>query len=202
MFVSFRNLKANPGKIQDAIGIASYVCQAANAKGAELSVSVQIGGESDALSVTGRWDTLGDYERVRADLATDPEIAAAVRLGATLTTNAGESIGQIMRPPGERKQYTAFNSAEVQLAEVTDVVPFVLEIAESASEITGNEVGVARPFTGQMNQVLWFSFHDSLDALAQAQAKLDASEDFVTYYKRAEGLLVPNSLVAGIRQNL
>lgn len=201
MYVTFRSFKAHPGKLQDAIGVATWVCQTINDKaGSDLGVSIAVGGDPDSMNVTGMWETLGAYEAIRADLATDPELASAMRLASDLVTNEGDAIGQLMRAPGERSAYVGFNRAAVQLARLADAVPFVLEVAETATEITGNEVGVVRAFTGDMNTVMWFSFHDSLQALAESQAKLDADANFREFYKRSEDIMVPNVLESGIRQ--
>lgn len=201
MYVTFRSFRAHPGKLQDAIGVATWVCQTMNDKaGADLAVSIAVGGDPDSLTVTGTWESLGAYEQARAQLATDQEIVSAVRLTHDLAVSTGDAIGQVMRPPGERSNYVAFNRSAVQLARVADAVPFVLEVAEAATAITGNEVGVVRAFTGDMNTVMWFSFHDALQSLADNQAKLDADPDFLEFYKRSADVMVPNVLEAGIRQ--
>ncbi|MEM7288098.1 MAG: hypothetical protein AAF480_17235 [Actinomycetota bacterium] len=201
MYVSFRNFRAHPGKQQDLIGIATWVCQAMNERaGTDLVTSVSIGGDPDSVSVTGTWASLGAYEQARASLGDDQEIASAARLASELGTSDGDAIGQVLRPAGERSNYVSFNTAEIQLAHIADAAAFVMEVADTASDVTGTQVGLLRPVTGQVNGVLWFSFHDSLQSIQDGQAKMDQSELVLDLYKRAPDVMVPNVLEAGIRQ--
>lgn len=203
MYMTSRQVTARAGHLEDTIGLVTWVVGAINEKvGAQLGASVEIGGDPNSIGVTGPWPSLAAYEEARRAIQSDPEIAAAIRMASNVADMVRDQIIQVLRPPGERAEFVGLNSARVDLAHMADAVPFCLEVAEAATEITGNEIGFARAVTGDANQVGWYSFHDSLASLQAGQEKLDGSEDFLAFYKRSADLMVPNSLTMSIRQML
>lgn len=200
MYISSRTLEANPGQIEDTLALASWVTGTINERiGADFGVSVEVGGNPNAVHATAVWESLGAYEAARAAIAADQEIANAMRMASNVSTTVGDSLGQVLAPPGDRSAFAGINFARVQISKIADAIPFCLEIASAATEITGNQVGLVRAYTGDADRILWVSFHDSLQSMQESQSKLDSNEDFMAYYKRSADVMVENSLEQTIR---
>ena len=153
-----------------------------------------------SVASTGHLGPPAGVGRKSKGVETDQEIASAARLASELGVAEGDAIGQVLRPAGERSTYVSFNQAQIQLGHIAEAAAFVMEVADTASDVTGTEVGLLRAVTGQVNGVLWFTFHDSLQSIQDGQAKMDQSELVIDLYKRAPDVMVPNVLEAGIRQ--
>ena len=191
------------GRMEDAIGVTSWVRDRLNNEyGGAYSASVNIGGDPSAISFAGRFDTLGDFEAMRAKIMADQQIAAVLRMSSDLRTSAQDSIIQVIKPPGEPKTYAGVNQVMMNMANVGEAVPFALEIANFVDAKLGNPVGVMNAVTGNRAGMAWVGFSDSLDEMAKNNETLESDPDYLGFFKRSESLFVPGSLEFAIWQAL
>lgn len=203
MYISARTVEAHNGKMNEALTIVSWVIGQINERhGGDMSASIEIGGNPNALHVTGRWESLGAYQATRAAYMADAEIMAAVNLASNVATMVQDRMAQILRAPGERAEFSAVNFAEMDLTAIVEAIPFVVEVAEKASSITGHETGVIRATTGLASTVAWVTFADSLQTLQDSDTKLNSDPEFLDFYKRSATCMVAGSLVQTLRQRV
>lgn len=201
MYVSAREIEAHQGKLADAITMVNWVVGQINEKhGGDMHVAIEVGGNPNAIWVTGVWESMADYEAMRASYMADEEIKGALGFAASVASMVEDRLAQVLRPPGDRAAYATLSMAKVDLTEISEAIPFCLEVAELASNITGHQTGLVRAITGDANDVLWFTFADSLATIQEADDKLMGDSSFMDLYKRSATVMVPGSLTNGLRQ--
>ena len=72
--------------------------------------------------------------------------------------------------------------------------------AEYASKKIGRDVGVLTASTGNRSQIAWIGYADSLDQIAHDGQAMETDPDYLAFFARSEGLMVPNSLQQSIWQ--
>jgi len=82
----------------------------------------------------------------------------------------------------------------MQMENVTEAIPFALEVADVVKGITGNEVGVVTAVTGDRSQLMWVGFSDSLAAVGADNEKLESNADYIGLFKRSADTFVSGSL--------
>ena len=201
MYMTFRRMHADIARVPDVVALCITARDHLNAEyGTNYAVSVPVGGDPTAVSLSSPWAALGDYEKVRAGIAGDAHIQTLMRTGGSMMTSIQDTIGQVLRAPGDRGAYAAVSVAMMHLPAVADAVPFAIEVAEFASSKTGREVGVMAAKTGNRAGIMWMSFADSLDQLMDDSQTLETDPDWLDFFKRSEGLYVPGSLEDSIWQ--
>lgn len=203
MYISSRRVDAHNGKMGEALPIVSWVIGAINERhGGDMAASIEIGGNPNAISVTGTWESMGAYQAARASYLADAEIGGAINLAANVADMVEDRIAQVLRPPGERAEFSAVNFAEMDLTAIAEAIPFVLEVAEKASATTGMETGVVQARTGLASTVAWVTHADSLQTLQDSNDKLMADPEFLAFYARSATCMVPGTLIQTLRQRV
>lgn len=203
MYLTVRQLTAAAGRMEDAIGFAGYVANRLNSNhGGTARVSINIGGDPQAIAIAQRWDTLGDYGAMRESMQGDSELKSAIRLASELFTGAADSIGQIIKPAGEPGPFALLNTANMEMPRVADAIPFALEVAEFVEDFTGRGAGVVTSVTGDRSQLMWYGFNDSLEDIATAGQKLEMNEEYIGFFSRSADLFVSGSLMQSIWQHV
>ncbi len=199
--MTIRQMRAEPTRMNDAVVFATFVAGRLNENhGAAMGVSVNIGGDPTAVSLSGRWETLGDYEKMRHSMMADEQLQSAIRMGTSLFVDAQDVIGQVLRPAGDPGGIATVSRARMQMENVAEAIPFALEVADVVHGITGNDVGVVTAVTGDRSELMWLGFNDSLAAVGEQNEALEANPDYVGLFKRSAATFVPGSLTQSFWQ--
>lgn len=183
------------GQMQDAIGVTTWARDRLNSEhGGSYSVSVNIGGDPTAISLTGAFATMADYEKLRGAIAADTSMQAVIRMSSDLLAEAQDSITQVLRPPGQVGAIATVNTAMMQLPEVAEAIPFALEVSDFVKAKLDNDLGVMTAVTGNRAGLAWIGFSDSLDQAVQDGQALESDPDYLAFFKRSENLFVPGTL--------
>ncbi len=195
MYMTFRLMNADIARAADVAAMCVTARDHLNqAHGANFAVSVPVGGDPSAISMSAAWPTMGDYDRVRLAAAGDPAMQSLVRTAGSMLTSVQDTIGQVLRAPGDRGAYAAVSTASMHLPSVAAAIPFAIEVAEYASSKTGREVGVMAAKTGNRSGIMWASFADSLDQVMDDGQMLETDPAWLDFFKRSEGLFADGSL--------
>jgi len=201
MYVSSRNLQATSlATVPQAVALVNHVVGLINDKlGAQLSASTQVGGDPTIIGVLGLYESLAEYERVGREMALDEEIMAAAQIGSHLfTPNTIDGLWNLRMQPGEPSTYSTTTSARMELARINDAMAFAAEVATTIESITGSAVGLATAITGDRAKIVWVGHNASLADLEAQTDLLESNDTYMDLFKRAEGLVVPNTLEATI----
>ncbi len=203
MYMTFRLMNADISHTADVAAMCVTARDHLNqTHDANFAVSVAVGGDPTAISMTAPWATMADYDRVRMAATGDVAMQTLVRTAGSMLTSVQDTIGQVLRAPGERGAYAAVSTASMHMPAVAEAIPFALEVAEYASSKTGREVGVMAAKTGNRSSVMWASFADSLDQVMDDGQMLETDPAWLEFFKRADGLFVDGSLEDSLWQLL
>lgn len=201
MYMTFRLMESDLARTPDAVALAARARDHMNSQfGTDFRVSVNVGGDPSAISLTCAWEKLGQYDKVRQAVAADPVMQSLMRTGGGMLRSVQDTIGQILKAPGERRVYASVSMAQMHMPAVSDAIPFALEVAEFAGQKTNREVGVMAAKTGNRSGIMWVSFADDLDEMMEQSQALETDPDWLQFFKRSEGLYVPGSLEDSIWQ--
>lgn len=201
MYMTFRQMHSEMARMSDAVALATAARDRLNDEhGARYAVSVNVGGDATALSLASPWNTLGDYERIRAAVAADDKLQSIIRMTAGVLRDVQDSIGQVVKPPSGRGSYAVVNTAMMHMPAVADAVPFAVEVADFVGGKLGRDVGVLAAMTGNRAGIMWLQYAESLDQVADEGQQLETDADYIEFFKRSEGLYVPGSLEQSIWQ--
>jgi hypothetical protein len=201
MYVMSRLMRARSGAaVPQAIQMTNYTTAHINSThGTEFGVGVQIGGDPLLIGITGGFESLADYEKLRAALQTDQEFQAALQMGDHLYDNSTEdTLWNVRIPPGEQDAVSQISSVRVELTRIVDAMTFAAEVATTVSGTTGNTVGVATAATGDRSRLVWVGYGPSLAQVEQDGEALEANEEYLDLFKKSEGVLQPNTLEQNI----
>ena len=110
MYVTGREIIPTTGRLQDALSFVTTITGSMNEKfNSNLAVSVELGGNPNKIWITGFWATMGDYQTFVEGYMADPKIQVAFNTADSVVSEAQDQIGQILRAPGERKQFAQMN---------------------------------------------------------------------------------------------
>lgn len=196
MYMTFRNMRCvSMGQMQDAIGVTTWARDRLNSEhGGQFSVSVNIGGDPTAISLTGAYATMADYDKLRTAIAADTSMQAVIRMSSDLLADAQDSITQVLRPPGQVGAIATVNTAMMHMPAVSEAIPFAFEVADYAKAKLGNDVGVMTAVTGNRAGLAWLGFSDSLEQATQDGQTMESDPDYLAFFKRSENLFVPGTL--------
>lgn len=195
MYMMFRNMRADTGKMQDAIGVATWARDRLNNDhGGNYAVSLNIGGDPTAISLSAAFATMGDYEKMRTAVAGDDGLQAVIRMSSDMIVETRDTITQVLRPPGDRGAIATVNTAMMHMPAVADAIAMALEVADFVKTKLGNDLGVMTAVTGNRAALAWVGFSDSLDQAAQDGQTLESDPDWLSFFKRSDGLFVPGTL--------
>ncbi|MAS57102.1 MAG: hypothetical protein CMA37_00625 [Euryarchaeota archaeon] len=203
MIITGRKGIAKPGLLADAIGFTSNIVQTMNQKfGVDFSVSVEVGGDPNAMYLTGRFDSMSDYQDFRLSYLSDEEMSSAFSEGANYADVVEDRLGEILIPMGEPQAFAQVNSIQAISTNQPAAMEFFAQICGLFKEITGKDLGLGRMLTGDNSQVAFVGSHESLQEIYDLEAACLADERWLSLYSQSEGLIVPNSLVVGFRQRI
>lgn len=203
MYMTFRNMRADMGRMQDAIGVATWARDRLNEQhGGAYAVSVNIGGDPTAISLAGAFESMADYDKVRAAVATDEGMQAVIRMSSDMLVEVKDAITQVIRPPGEAGGIATVNTAMMHMPAVAEAIPFALEVSDFVKSKLDNDVGVMTAVTGNRAALAWMSFSESLEEASQDSQALETDPDYLAFFKRSEQLFVPGSLEQSLWQLL
>jgi hypothetical protein len=203
MYQTFRNMTVDMARMQDAIELITGARDRLNSEhGGRYAVSVAVGGDPSAVSLSSPFDNLADYESLRAGVAADPVLQSIIRLAGGIITSAQDAIAQIIKPPAPRGQFADVNIASMHMPAVADAIGFAVEVADFVEQKTGNPVGVLTAVTGNRSGLMWLGFSESLDQLANDSQTLETDPEYLAFFARSESLFVPGTLEQSIWQIL
>lgn len=197
MFMTSRLIRAASPATQGAAAqtVTKAVEHLNSTHGAALNAGVQVGGDALAFAVTGMYEKLADYEKLRNAMLADNEFQEL--LAANGDQFAGEIEDTIWRSRiegGEPSTYAQVSTANIELTSVAEAMAFCAEVATTVTSILGRPVGFATAATGLRSRILWVGFADSLDQIESEGDTLESSPDYMDLFKRSGGLIVANSL--------
>jgi hypothetical protein len=203
MYQTFRRMTADMSRMQDAIGMITMARDRLNSEhGGRYAVSVAVGGDPAEVSLSSPFETLGQYETMRAAAAQDPVIQSIVRMGGDVLTSVQDSIAQIIKPPAPRGSFVTVNTAMMHMPAVVDAIGFAIEVADFVEKKNGNATGVMTAVTGNRAQLAWLGFSESLEQLGADLQTLETDPDYLAFFARSETLFVPGTLEQSIWQML
>lgn len=201
MYVMSRLMRASSGAaLPQAIQMTNYVIGHINSNhGTSFGAGVQVGGDPLVIGITNAFESLADYEALRAALQTDQEFQAALQMGDHLYENSTEdTLWNVRIPPGDPDVVSQVSSVRVELTRIVDAMTFAAEVATTVNGITGNTVGVVTAATGDRSRLLWIGYGPSLGQVEKDGEALEANEDYLGLFKKSEGVLQPNTLEQNI----
>ena len=203
MFVAGRTLTAKSGRMADALSLTGAVMSMLNEKyGTNYSIRVDIGGNPNAIFLVTPFETLADYEQMRMSYMADQEINSMLVGSESIGDIVEDRLGEIIKPMGEFASFASVNTVRVETPKQMEATAFCLEVAELATSISGDEVGLVRPLTGDISELFFVSNFASMEDLNQSNVKLSENEDWLALYEKSIGLIVPGSLHYAIRQKV
>ena len=110
--------------------------------------------------------------------STDPTIQVGFNVADSVVAEAQDQIGQVMRAPGERKQFAQMNTGRIRHTRYAEGIEFAMNAGELISSIAGTELGIVTPITGDLYDINFVWYADSLQGLKDLQDKLNASEEY------------------------
>ena len=195
MYMTFRMMHGEMARMPEAIELAVSARDHLNSEhGARYAVSMNVGGDPTALSLTSPWGDLADYEKVRAAVMTDPKLQSIVRMTSGLMSGTQDTIGQVLKAPSGRGAYAVVNTAMMHMPSVAEAVPFAVEVAEFVDTKLDGEVGVLSAVSGNRAGIMWLRYADSLAQAIEQGQTLETDTGYLEFFKRSESLYVPGSL--------
>jgi hypothetical protein len=170
--------------------------------GGRYAVAIAVGGDPAAVSLSSPFETLGDYEKMRAAVGQDPIVQGMIRMGGGLITSMQDAITHIVKAPGQRGSFATINTAMMHMPAVMEAVGFAVEVADFVEKKNGNAVGVMTGVTGNRAMLAWVGFTDSLDQIGRDSEALETDPDYLAFFARSEPLFVPGTLEQSFWQML
>jgi hypothetical protein len=201
MYMTFRQMRGDLSRMPDAIELVTRARDRLNGEhGARYAVSINVGGDPAAVSLSSPWNDLGDYERVRNEIVVDAELQSIIRTSAGILSDATDTIGQVLKAPSGRGAYAVVNTANMLMPAVADAVPFALEVATYVDSQVDGDMGVVAAMTGNRSGIMWLRYVDSLNQAAEEGERLETDQGYLSFFKRSETLFVPGTLEQSIWQ--
>jgi hypothetical protein len=195
MYMTFRNMRADMGHMQDAIGVATWARDRLNSDhGGNYAVSVNIGGDPTAIALAGAFATMAEYDKLRAALVGDDAMQAMIRMSSGMLVEVQDTITQVVRPPGDRGGIATVNRAMMYLPAVAEAIPFAMEVCDFIKAKLGRDFGVMTSVTGNRAGLAWIGYSDSLEEAVQNGQTLEDDPDYLAFFKKSENLFVPGTL--------
>lgn len=203
MYHQFRNMTVDTSRMQDALEMLIGARDRINSEhGGNYAVAIAVGGDPAAVTLSSPFETLGDYEKMRASVSQDPVVQGMIRMGGGLVTSMQDAITHIVKAPGQRGSFATINTAMMHMPAVTEAVGFAIEVADFVEKKNGNAVGVMTGVTGNRAMLAWVGFTDSLDQIGRDSEALETDPDYLAFFTRSEPLFVPGTLEQSFWQML
>ena len=201
MYRSTRRLQGHAADLPQIVAVAQAVVRRANERhGGSLVVSVNVGSDPGLVVVTGSYDHLADYQKMRAGIMGDNEIQVIARTG--VATSVQDTLSKVIVPGGEPMGWVVANQARMHMPKIVPAMAFGVEVAQYVTKLTGRPVSFSYAITGDQSRVLWASFAKDMADIEAVNDKIEADAGYMNLFARAEGLYVDGSLSASIWQRV
>ena len=130
-----------------------------------MTMSTEIGGTPNKVWLTGFWQSLDDYQSFLESYMTDQQMMAAISMSSSFMTSMEDQIGEVLRPPGERKAFGQMHRGRLKSTGVAEGTELILELTNHVSELSGSECGLVRPVTGDQYGVVFVAYADTIQGL-------------------------------------
>ena len=90
---------------------------------------------------------------------------AAISMSSSFMTSMEDQIGEVLRPPGERKAFGQMHRGRLKSTGVAEGTELILELTNHVSELSGSECGLVRPVTGDQYGVVFVAYADTIQGL-------------------------------------
>ena len=121
----------------------------------------------------------------------DQQFATAMNIGDSVASLSSDQIARVHRAPGDRDAFAHVSTGRLLATNFVGAMSFITEIADLASEISGREVGVMLPVTGDRYEVKFVHFGSTLQELQDIDEKLFANEDYLGIFARSSEFAEP-----------
>ena len=203
MYHQFRSMTVDTSRMQDALETLVAVRDRVNSEhGGSYAVAIAVGGDPAAVTLSSPYETLGDYEKMRAAVGQDSVIQSMIRTGGSLVTSMQDVITHVVKAPAQRGSFATVNTAMMHMPAVMEAVGFAVEVADFVEKKNGRSVGVLTGVTGNRAMLAWIGFTDSLDQIGKDSEALETDPEYLAFFARSEPLFVPGTLEQSFWQML
>ena len=203
MIITGRTGIAKPGLLAEALMFTSGLVENMNQKfGVDFSVSVDVGGDPNAMHLVGRFNSMNDYQDFRTAYLSDPEMSAGMAEGAKLADITEDRLGELILPAGDPDAFGVINTLQAISTNQPAAMEFFTQVCGLFKEITGKDCGLVRMLTGDISEVAFVVSHSSLQDVYDSEAMALQDERYLALYGQSEAFVVPNSLTSQIRQRI
>ena len=179
MYVTGREMIPAAGEMQKPIAFGSEIVGVMNSRyGSAMTMSTEIGGTPNKVWLTGFWQSLDDYQSFLESYMTDQQMMAAISMSSSFMTSMEDQIGEVLRPPGERKAFGQMHRGRLKSTGVAEGTELILELTNHVSELSGSECGLVRPVTGDQYGVSFVAHADTLQGLKDMTDSWVADEKY------------------------
>ena len=148
MYVTAREMIPAPGEMQKTIAFGSEIVGVMNNRyGTAMAMSTEIGGVPNKVWLSGFWNSLDEYQSFLESYMSDQQMMAAINMSTSFMVDIQDQIGEILRPPGERKAFAQMHRGRLKSTGVAEGTELILELTNHVSELSGSECGLIRPVT-------------------------------------------------------
>jgi len=166
MYVTAREMVPAPGEMQKTIAFGSEIVEVMNNRyGSAMAMSTEIGGSPNKVWLSGFWQSLDDYQSFLESYMADQQLMAAISMSTSFMTEMQDQIGEVLRPPGERKAFAQVHRGRLKSTGVAEGTELILDLTNHVSELSGSECGLVRPVTGDQYGVTFVAHADTLQGL-------------------------------------
>ena len=192
MYVTSRELTPAPGQFQQTIAFGSEIVGVMNSRyGSSMAMSTEIGGDPNKIWLTGFWESLSDYQSFQESNMADQQIMAAINMSSSFIEDMKDQIGQIIRPPGERKAFAQMHRGRVKSVNLHAGMEWAMRIGDYISELSGTEQGLVVPVTGDQYELIFVSYADSLHDLRSMVEHWSVDEGYLALFNEGVELFEP-----------
>ena len=190
MYVTSRELTPAPGQFQQTIAFGSEIVGVMNSRYGS-SMSTEIGGDPNKIWLTGFWESLSDYQSFQESNMADQQIMAAITMSSSFIKDMKDQIGQIIRPPGERKAFAQMHRGRVKSVNLHAGMDWAMRVGDYVSELSGTEQGLVGPVTGDQYELIFVSYADSLHDLRSMVEHWSVDEGYLALFNEGVELFEP-----------
>ena len=156
-----------------------------------MAMSTEIGGDPNKIWLTGFWESLSDYQSFQESNMADQQIMAAINMSSSFIEDMKDQIGQIIRPPGERKAFAQMHRGRVKSVNLHAGMEWAMRVGDYVSELSGTEQGLVVPVTGDQYELIFVSYADSLHDLRSMVEHWSVDEGYLALFNEGVELFEP-----------
>ena len=185
MYVTARELTPLPGQLQQTIAFGSELIGVMNSRfGSAMAMSTEIGGNPNKVWLTGFWEDLSSYQSFLENYMADQQMMSAISMSSSFIAEMQDQIGEVIRPPGERKAFAQMHRGRLKSDGVVEGMELILELTNHVSELSGSDAGLVRPVTGDQYGISFVSYAGSLQELKDMTDHWTTDEKYQELFAR------------------